>query len=115
MFTTIKKVLSIVEGFIIIVATTVYSFVADHLKQIFYYVAAALIIAGTFLIIRDPAQRKNTVKMAEVAVRRHLRMLPEGYSHSPAKAAEAAKLGISLLDNQTIVDSYVKTITRRGN
>lgn len=41
-------------------------------------------------------------------VSRHLRMLQEGMHHSSQKAAEAEALGISLLPNQTIVDSHTR-------
>ncbi len=41
-------------------------------------------------------------------VRSHLRMLPANWHHSAEKAAEAAALGIELLPNQTIVDTYPK-------
>ena len=38
----------------------------------------------------------------------HIRNMSGGRHHSPEKAAEALKLGIELLPNQTIVDSYTK-------
>lgn len=38
----------------------------------------------------------------------HIRNLPKGWKASPEKIAEAAELGINLLDNQTLVDSYMK-------
>ena len=41
-------------------------------------------------------------------VRRHIRTMAAGKHHSVAKAAEAAKLGIDLLPNQTLVDPYTK-------
>ena len=41
-------------------------------------------------------------------VRRHIRTMAAGKHHSAAKAAEAAKLGIDLLPNQTLVDPYTK-------
>lgn len=41
-------------------------------------------------------------------VSRHIRTMAAGKHHSAEKAAEAAVLGISLLPNQTIVDSYTK-------
>lgn len=43
-----------------------------------------------------------------VDVKQHLRMLPEGKLHSMEKAIEAESLGIVLLPNQTIVNSYTK-------
>ena len=41
-------------------------------------------------------------------VRRHIRTMAAGKHHSAEKAAEAAKLGIDLLPNQTLVDPYTK-------
>ncbi len=41
-------------------------------------------------------------------VRLHIRNLSGGRHHSAEKAAEAAILGIELLPNQTLVDSYTK-------
>lgn len=41
-------------------------------------------------------------------VRGHIRTMAAGKHHSAAKAAEAAKLGIDLLPNQTLVDPYTK-------
>lgn len=41
-------------------------------------------------------------------VSQHIRNLSGGRRHSAEKAAEAAVLGISLLPNQTIVDTYTK-------
>lgn len=38
----------------------------------------------------------------------HIRTMAEGKHHSAKKAVEAEKLGISLLPNQTLVDSYTK-------
>ena len=52
--------------------------------------------------------RDYTLPNTPVNVERHLRTLSGGRQHSAAKAAEAAQLGIELLPNQTIVDSYTK-------
>ena len=41
-------------------------------------------------------------------VNQHIRTLSEGKHHSPKKAVEAAAMDITLLPNQTLVDSYVK-------
>ena len=41
-------------------------------------------------------------------VRMHVRTMAAGRHHSVAKAEEAARLGIKLLPNQTIVDTYPK-------
>ncbi len=41
-------------------------------------------------------------------VSQHIRNLPGGKHHSIEKAAEAVSLGIPLLPNQTIVDTYTK-------
>ena len=41
-------------------------------------------------------------------VSQHIRNLSGGRHHSAEKAAEAIALGISLLPNQTIVDTYTK-------
>lgn len=115
MFSKIKELLSIVKAVITVALMTVFSFVVDHLKLILYFLLSLLIVVFGFFIYRNPIQRAQMVVVAKVAVKRHLRMLPEGYSHSPAKAAEAARLGITLLDNQTLVNPYVKTIVRKGH
>lgn len=52
--------------------------------------------------------RGYTLPNTPVNVEWHLRNLSGGRQHSAAKAAEAAQLGIELLPNQTIVDSYTK-------
>lgn len=49
-----------------------------------------------------------TLPNTPVNVEWHLRNLSSGRQHSAAKAAEAVQLGIELLPNQTIVDSYTK-------
>jgi len=54
------------------------------------------------------AVRSYTVSTMPFDVNRHIRNLPEGWHPSPEKLAEAAELGIKLLLNQTLVDSYVK-------
>lgn len=41
-------------------------------------------------------------------VRQHIRNLSGGRHHSAEKAIEAAALGVSLLPNQTLVDTYTK-------
>ena len=46
--------------------------------------------------------------MDPIEVKAHVRNLSEGRQHSVEKAAEAAKLGIQLLPNQTYVGSYRK-------
>lgn len=43
-------------------------------------------------------------------VSQHIRNLSGGRHHSAEKAAEAAALGIPLLPNQTIVDTYTKCV-----
>jgi hypothetical protein len=40
----------------------------------------------------------------------HLRTLPDGKHHSAEKAIEASMMGIDLLPNQTLVDSYKKNL-----
>ena len=52
--------------------------------------------------------RGYTLPTTPVNVEWHLRNLSGGRQHSAAKAAEAVQLGIELLPNQTIVDSYTK-------
>lgn len=52
--------------------------------------------------------RSYTSPQEAVDVRRHIRNLSDGRHHSAEKAAEAAALGIPLLPNQTLVDSYTK-------
>jgi hypothetical protein len=41
---------------------------------------------------------------------RHVRNLPNGWKASPEKIEEAVNLGINLLENQTIVDPYIKNV-----
>lgn len=43
-------------------------------------------------------------------VKDHLRNLPEGWHASPEKITEAELLGIELLPNQTLVNSYTKGV-----
>ncbi len=43
-------------------------------------------------------------------VKDHLRNLPEGWCASPEKITEAEMLGIELLPNQTLVNSYMKGV-----
>lgn len=43
-------------------------------------------------------------------VKGHIRTMEAGRYHSPEKAIEAAKLGIELLPNQTLVSSYKKCV-----
>lgn len=58
----------------------------------------------------EPISRKRPYTSPTEAfdVRRHVRTMAAGKHHSDAKAAEAAKLGIDLLPNQTLVDPYTK-------
>lgn len=44
-----------------------------------------------------------------IDVREHVRNLPESWSPSPAKIAEAESRGISLAEHQTIVDGYQRS------
>ena len=52
--------------------------------------------------------RAHTSPKKAFHVRQHIRRLSGGKHHSAKKAAEAAALGISLLPNQTLVDTYTK-------
>lgn len=54
----------------------------------------------------DVLTTEDCILLAERYVRTHLRTLHEGQHHSLMKEAEAKALGIDLLPNQTIVDSY---------
>lgn len=56
----------------------------------------------------DSVQRVYTRSCLPFEVHQHIRNLPEGRHHSMEKAMEAAELGISLLPDQTIVDSYTR-------
>ena len=51
-----------------------------------------------------------TVPQESVDVSQHIRTMSGGRHHSAEKAVEAAMLGIVLLPNQTLVDSYTKYI-----
>ena len=53
-------------------------------------------------------KRPYTSPIEAFDVRRHVRTMAAGKHHSATKAAEAAKLGIDLLPNQTLVDPYTK-------
>lgn len=55
--------------------------------------------------------RSYTLPQDAFEVGFHIRTMAEHRHHSAAKAAEAAKLKIELLPNQTIVDSYIKNKT----
>ena len=52
--------------------------------------------------------RPYTYPQEAFDISQHIRNLSGGRHHSIEKAAEAAALGISLLPNQTLVDSYTK-------
>lgn len=52
--------------------------------------------------------RSYTSPQAAFDVSQHIRTLSGGRHHSAEKAAEAAAMGITLLPNQTLVDSYTK-------
>lgn len=52
--------------------------------------------------------RSYTSPQEAFDVSQHIRNMSGGRHHSAEKAAEAATLGISLLPNQTIVDTYTK-------
>lgn len=54
--------------------------------------------------------RKYTSPTEAFDVSRHIRTMADGRHHSVEKAAEAAALGIELLPNQTIVDTYAKSV-----
>lgn len=54
------------------------------------------------------ASRTYTPPQDPFEVVTHIRELPAGWHHSAEKAAEAAAMGIDLLENQTIVDHYMK-------
>lgn len=54
--------------------------------------------------------RKYTSPTEKFDVSRHIRTMAVGRHHSAEKAAEAAALGIELLPNQTIVDTYAKCV-----
>lgn len=54
------------------------------------------------------ARRSYTPPQTSFDVSQHLRTLSGGRQYSAEKAAEAAALGIVLLPNQTLVDSYTK-------
>lgn len=60
--------------------------------------------------IDDVPSTEDYIRLVEQYVRMHIRNLPEGQHHSLMKAAEAEMLGIDLLPNQTIVDSYNKFV-----
>ena len=52
--------------------------------------------------------RPYTSPQGAFDVSQHIRNLSGGRHHSAEKAAEATRLGISLLPNQTLVDTYTK-------
>ncbi len=52
--------------------------------------------------------RSYTAPQKAFDVKQHIRNLSGGRLHSPEKATEAATLGITLLPNQTLVDTYTK-------
>ena len=52
--------------------------------------------------------RQYSLPHEPVEVVQHIRTLSEGRHHSAKKAAEAAALGITLLQNQTLVDKHTK-------
>ena len=50
----------------------------------------------------------NVITITSAVIPEHLRTLPKGWHPSPAKIEEALSKGITLLDNQTLVDSYLR-------
>lgn len=52
--------------------------------------------------------RVYTLPQEAFDVSQHIRTLPRNQHHSAKKATEAMSLGIDLLPNQTIVDTYTK-------
>ena len=52
--------------------------------------------------------RAYTLPTEMINVSGHIRTMPVGKHHSVKKAIEAASMGITLLPNQTLVDSYSK-------
>ena len=64
-------------------------------------------------VIADSAKnvRAYTAPTIPYSVEQHIRNLSGGRHHSAEKAAQAIALGIDLLPNQTIVDSYTKALT----
>lgn len=69
--------------------------------------------ANTLAVNNDIAEsaknvRAYTAPTTPYNVEQHIRNLSGGRHHSAEKAAQAITLGIDLLPNQTIVDSYTK-------
>lgn len=85
-----------------------------------------LVVAGTALLIANNGRVKNipassatlidksnvlketAESIKESVVKQHLRNLPEGHHPSSVKLFEAAKKGITLKENQTIVSEYTR-------
>lgn len=53
-------------------------------------------------------EASEAISRSQLAISEHLRNLHEGWHPSPAKIAEAQAKGIVLLENQTLVDAYLK-------
>ena len=58
----------------------------------------------------EVVSKKKSQKLSKKSfkVKQHIRTMAKGKHHSTKKAVEAAKIGIELLPNQTIVESYTK-------
>lgn len=54
--------------------------------------------------------QEDDLKRKVFEVSQHVRTMTGGRKHSEEKAIEAASLGIILLPNQTLVDSYMKGV-----
>lgn len=52
--------------------------------------------------------RSYAIPQVSFGVNQHIRTLSGGRQHSVEKAAQAASIGIALLPNETLVDSYTK-------
>lgn len=63
-------------------------------------------IPAAAINVTDIVHAEEVAEMLTVNVDSYIKTLPEGWHHSAKKAAEAAELGIELLENQTIVDSF---------
>lgn len=86
-----------------------YEWIKKHWRGAVATVASVALGVFFFLVVRNVSQRQQLVEKTMFLVNRFIRNLPEGQTHSPAKAKEAAQLGIKLKPNQTIVDPHFRT------
>lgn len=106
----IKSIFDRAVSFVFLLLLIVWDFIKNNAIKLLVALLFAIVLAGALIKTRNVSASKEVARGVMCRVSMHIRTLPQGYHHSPAKAKEAAKLGIKLASNQTIVDAYVKNV-----